>query len=161
MVPLQKNLKQIIYVSSAVGLPRTGEIDRLLHVSQRRNEREAISGLLLYHDGSFMQIIEGREDAVGALFSRICLDPLHRNIIKLHEGPASGRLFPGWSMGFARPDAPRSPDSPSTVSFQDVRNDLAQIQRKDLRVGTLLDSYLKMFRRSYPLLGGFPALQTL
>jgi len=161
MSPSQQNLKQVIYVSSAVGLPLPEEIERLLHVSRKHNEHDAISGLLLYHDGSFMQIIEGSEDAVDALFSRIRMDPLHRNIIKLHEGPTSGRLFPGWSMGFARPDTSKSSDKPSTLSFHDIRNDLAQIQRKDLRVGTLLDSYFRMFRTSYPLLGGFSALQTL
>lgn len=146
-------LRQIIYVSSSIGLPEPDELDRLLRVSRTRNGRDGISGLLLYHEGSFMQLIEGGEKAVGALFSRIMDDPSHHNIVRLHDGPVAGRLFPTWSMGFAPLDLSRLSETGAAASFQDIRRNLAHLHAADLRAGTLIDNYFRMFRASHLIRG--------
>lgn len=142
-------LKQIIYVSSSIELREPDELDGLLRVSRTRNARDGISGLLLYHEGSFMQLIEGGENAVDALFSRIADDPSHHNIIRLHDGPVAGRLFPTWSMGFAPLDMSRLSETEAAASFHDIRRNLADLLATDLRAGTLIDSYFRMFHASH------------
>ena len=56
--------------------------------------------MLLYKDGNFMQVLEGDEDTVRALSTKIADDPRHRGLITLLQGPREERQFPDWSMGF-------------------------------------------------------------
>lgn len=91
---------QIIYVSSArEGLSKTQLIE-LLAKSRATNERLGISGLLLYKEGSIMQLIEGERSIVESLYAKISQDPRHGGLIVLFRGEVVGRDFPDWSMGF-------------------------------------------------------------
>ena len=56
--------------------------------------------MLLYKDGNFLQVLEGREAAVIEIAERIHRDPRHRGIITLIEGFENEYQFPEWSMGF-------------------------------------------------------------
>ena len=90
----------LVYVSSAT-LPFSGEDLRALLVTCRKNNAElGVTGMLLYKDGNFMQVLEGDEDAVRGLYARIGADPRHGGEITLQQGFAEGRQFPDWSMGF-------------------------------------------------------------
>lgn len=90
----------VIYVSSASRLMDVEELGALLSKSRDYNSRHGITGVLLYRDGNFLQILEGDESAVRAIFSRISCDPRHRGLITLSEGPSERREFPEWWMGF-------------------------------------------------------------
>jgi hypothetical protein len=46
-----------------------------------------------------MQVLEGGRDAVNQLYSRICSDPRHTDVILLHYEEISERRFAGWTMG--------------------------------------------------------------
>ena len=77
------------------------ELDALLETSKRNNERDGISGLLVYDAGSFLQVFEGPTDAVEALVRRIEGDPRHTSIAFLSAGPIQARYFGGWGMDMA------------------------------------------------------------
>ena len=66
------------------------------------NRQHHLSGLLLHTpDGRFLQILEGDEAAVRALYyDRIVHDPRHRRCRVLGEGPCAERSFADWNMGF-------------------------------------------------------------
>ena len=100
----------LIYVSSAAQPFSDQELVDLLEVCNRKNRLVRVTGMLLYKDGNFMQILEGPEDAVRALYSRIEIDPRHRGAIKLLDETIAERDFKNWSMGFRnlnlRRDAP-------------------------------------------------------
>jgi len=89
-----------VYVSSAVRLMTDEELLELLEMSRRNNERLEVTGLLLYQDGNFMQLIEGPDRAVVELQQRIELDPRHRQIITILREPTEERLFSDWAMSF-------------------------------------------------------------
>lgn len=91
---------QLLYASSAVKLMSDEELLELWRVSRENNVPADISGLLLYRNGSFLQVMEGEETAVKALFSKILRDPRHKDVHVLAQGPAASRMFPDWSMGF-------------------------------------------------------------
>ena len=95
---------QYVYVSAAVELFSSDALLHLLRKSRENNERLSVTGLLLYRDGNFMQLLEGPEEAVDAVRARINRDPRHRNVIQLIRRPVQSRLFPTWAMGFRRVD---------------------------------------------------------
>ena len=90
----------IIYASSAVKLFTNEEIIELLQKSQENNEKIGITGMLLYNDGNFIQVIEGPDDAVRALYNKIKQDSRHDNVVLLGQDPIHERQFPQWTMGF-------------------------------------------------------------
>ena len=89
-----------VYASSAVQLFLPAELRALLETSRRNNVARGVSGMLLYKDGNFLQVLEGREAAVIAIAAKIQRDPRHRGLITLMEGFESEYQFPEWSMGF-------------------------------------------------------------
>lgn len=96
------SLIQLVYVSSAAKELDPKELEAILEISVKNNQRSGLTGLLLYSSGSFMQAIEGEATEVDATYARILRDPRHRGSIVLHREPISAREFPDWSMGFRR-----------------------------------------------------------
>lgn len=94
-------LHQLIYVSTAVQ-PFGGDALRALLARARpRNQAAGLSGLLLYSEGLFLQLLEGDAAAVHKLYhGRIAPDPRHHRLHLLADGPATSRAFPDWHMGF-------------------------------------------------------------
>jgi hypothetical protein len=90
----------LIYVSSAVRLMDNVELLKLHRISQKNNKNSEITGMLLYQEGNFMQIIEGEEEHVLELFIKISMDKRHKDIYKIMSGPINKRNFDNWSMGF-------------------------------------------------------------
>ncbi len=98
-------LHQFVYASSAITLMSKQELASLLHKSRENNTRDEITGMLLYHEGTFIQAIEGEREKVERLRQRIELDPCHRGIISLYNAALEERQFGGWAMGFRSGDA--------------------------------------------------------
>ena len=90
----------LIYVSSAVRLMDNVELLKLHQMSKKNNANSEITGMLLYQEGNFMQIIEGEEEHVLELFIKISMDKRHKDIYKIMSGPINKRNFDNWSMGF-------------------------------------------------------------
>ncbi len=90
----------LIYVSSAVKPLLSTELGELLAKCHANNTVTGITGILLYKDGNFMQVIEGEKEAVQTLYAKIQRDPRHRGLLTLLQGPLAERQFPDWSMGF-------------------------------------------------------------
>lgn len=82
----------------------TSELDSLLGQSRHNNLRDGLTGLLLYGDGSFMQILEGPEEAVDCTYQRLLDDPRHRRLMKVDDVQCDARLFGNWSMAYRRLD---------------------------------------------------------
>lgn len=91
---------EIIYFSSAIRVFEEKVLKELLEQSRRNNQRDGITGMLLYDSGTFIQYIEGPCEPLLACWERIKADPRHRGIIKVAEEPIEARLFADWSMGF-------------------------------------------------------------
>jgi hypothetical protein len=99
---------QFVYVSSAVS-PFTDELlNALLDVSRRRNSACNVTGLLLYANGNFIQLLEGEHVDVLATRARIEADQRHRGMVVLLEGPCAQRDFADWSMAFRKVDGPEA-----------------------------------------------------
>lgn len=95
-------LIQLIYVSSAIEEFSDEVLDSILASSVKHNTPQAVTGMLLYSRGSFMQVLEGEAAAIDETWSRICRDERHRNIIELSREIVAQKEFASWSMGFHR-----------------------------------------------------------
>ena len=75
-------------------------IQELLTQAREINHARDLTGLLLYKDGSFFQVLEGPQDAVLKTFASIASDPRHHSVETLLTSSISHREFPEWRMGF-------------------------------------------------------------
>lgn len=111
------SLIRLIYVSSSHHDLETEELDRILASSVRHNSPQAVTGMLLYARGSFMQVLEGEERAVEETFARVEKDPRHTAIVVIERAPIAEREFERWSMGFRRLDAGDAERNPAYAPF--------------------------------------------
>lgn len=86
---------RLIYVSHA--LPPV-DTSRLLRQAWENNPGTGITGGLAVLDGVFLQYLEGEDNEVEALFSRIGQDDRHENVKVLERRGISRRMFEDWSM---------------------------------------------------------------
>ena len=110
-------LHQLVYVSSASELFERTELESILAVSRRNNAAVGVTGMLLYKDGNLMQVLEGEEDAVRQTYTRISVDPRHRGLLILLEGPVEERAFEEWEMAFRDLEAPDAQSLPGYSEF--------------------------------------------
>lgn len=110
----------LVYVSIATKPFTAAELLDLLDHARRNNLNSAITGMLLYKEGNFMQVLEGDEKAVKAVSAKIARDPRHHKMITLLEVQIPEREFPDWSMGFNDLDAPLSDEIPGYSEFMNT-----------------------------------------
>lgn len=95
-----EKLTQLIYVSSAKEEFSEQALNDLLVVARDANKKNNITGLLLYKDGDFMQVIEGEKSAIKQLFTNISRDERHSRVTLVLKEDIEQREFADWSMGF-------------------------------------------------------------
>ena len=83
---------------------RDQDLAELLVQARARNERNAVTGMLLYKDGRFIQLLEGHEEQVQESFERIRKDERHTAVELLWLRYVQYRDFPDWTMGFINAD---------------------------------------------------------
>lgn len=93
-------MKSLIYLSAATKLFSNIDLLDILTVSRLKNLSLGITGLLIYHEGSIIQILEGDDLQLNFVFNSIKNDARHKNIIKYGNFNITERSFPDWSMGF-------------------------------------------------------------
>ena len=76
----------------------------LLSEARNANADRDVTGLLLYREGSFYQVLEGSESAVMETFHGIEGDPRHTEVRILFNGETDAREFADWKMGFLNLD---------------------------------------------------------
>ena len=92
-------MKRLIYISRATQDFTAQEIEAIGEVSASNNQRNEITGVLLFIQGIFFQILEGGTQDIDQVYAKILQDPRHDQILCLKaEEHAHTRLFPEWSM---------------------------------------------------------------
>ena len=93
-------LVRLIYHSeNRLGAP--AELNAILDVSNVNNQRDDITGALLFDAHWFIQILEGEREAVSATLTRIIADPRHSAITVMDVQTVESRMFAKWWMGGA------------------------------------------------------------
>jgi hypothetical protein len=111
----------IIYSSVATTPFSDDDLAALLAVSRANNGRDGLTGMLLYRDGYFLQVLEGDYDAVRERMRVIDADPRHSDVTTLLEEVVSERRFPEWTMGYQPVTEGEADDIPGYRStFDDI-----------------------------------------
>lgn len=95
----------LVYVSIANQEMSEKHLESLLKKARHNNEKTAITGMLLYRDGFFIQALEGELDPIENLYTTIAKDERHRDVILVYKNPVQHRRFSDWTMGFNRIEA--------------------------------------------------------
>jgi hypothetical protein len=96
-----ESLIHCIYSSAARQALDSNDLRALLDQARRNNSARGVTGMLLYVDQSFFQVLEGAEAAVDAIYERIKVDSRHHKLTRIIREPISRRAFGEWTMGFA------------------------------------------------------------
>lgn len=96
-------MKNIVYVSNAVMLLDNDELLNILTTARKNNAKRGVTGVLLYSDRIFIQLLEGEDADVDYIFGEIEKDTRHKNMITLIDEDIHTKDFPDWSMGFSTP----------------------------------------------------------
>lgn len=78
------------------------ELDELLDEVRANNERLNVTGMLLYKDGCFIQVIEGPQSTIENLYNSIANDDRHEDAVELLHEFIPSREFGAWTMGYHR-----------------------------------------------------------
>lgn len=75
----------------------------ILTKARRTNPGMQATGILLFHQRSFFQVLEGPRQRIDALYERISGDPRHTRVTRLVHEPIAERSFRDWTMGLMEP----------------------------------------------------------
>lgn len=95
-----QKLSLLAYTSIASHHMAHEELFALLTQSRNNNLHTDITGMLLYMEGCFFQVLEGQANQLEMLFEKIAKDPRHHDVMKLILEPIEARCFNNWTMGF-------------------------------------------------------------
>ena len=93
-------LYSLVYTSLSTQKMSDANLKDLLTKSRLKNAAFNITGMLLYLDPFFIQILEGEEATLNEWFNMIKQDSRHQKVKIIYKKPIEQRSFPNWTMGF-------------------------------------------------------------
>jgi hypothetical protein len=132
---------QMSYLSQASVPMSADQLLALLMQCRTNNVSRGLTGMLLYGNGTFLQVIEGDEAVVDRLLGTIEADPRHVGMRRLSRKTIEHRQYADWSMGFERvtDDGLRQVDGLRDFSVRDF-NVETLADRQDV-IDSLMDQY--------------------
>jgi uncharacterized membrane protein (DUF373 family) len=95
---------RLAYASTSTRDWTPDELLSLLTECQTKNTDNNLTGILLYANETFFQVLEGEELTVNKVYDSIKKDPRHKDCTVIDTQPIKERAFPYWSMGFEKID---------------------------------------------------------
>jgi len=96
---------RLTYASTALKEWSPEELLKLLKECRNNNDVNNITGILLYTNGTFFQVLEGDEATVNSVYAMIEKDKRHKDVTLIQKEKITERAFPYWSMGFEKINA--------------------------------------------------------
>lgn len=141
-----KELYSLLYASSASKDFTESELKSLLKEIREKNQQQDITGILLYGNKSFLQVLEGEINQLHELYEKIRKDPRHKTIAKLHEEKIKARVFNGWSMAFKRIKPDISGDIPGFSQFMENAGNAEAMKRHAKQIHAFMNTFRSMHR---------------
>ena len=114
----------------------------LLANCRKNNTRDGVTGLLISHQGLFIQYIEGQPHHLNALFEKIKRDSRHHSVIELTSGLISERQFSNWSMAFKKIDKKEAEEILGYQTFEKKEAFTSQHKYGNYPAMELLNSFI-------------------
>ena len=90
----------LVYKSVASPVFEQSQIKEMLENARDFNQRNNITGCLLFFNGEFIQYLEGNQIVILSLYDRIMEDIRHRDVELLSHGEIEAREFETWDMAY-------------------------------------------------------------
>jgi hypothetical protein len=90
-------LKQLIYASQPFGFD-SAMLAGILVRSREKNRAADITGALICRHDLYLQLLEGPDAAIEAIYARIVKDDRHLAVSMLLSRTIDQRMFPEWAM---------------------------------------------------------------
>ncbi len=91
-------LRSIAYISEMAGDFSEECLDQLTVLSCSHNLSADVTGMMYCFSNRFIQVLEGPGARVGELYGRIRLDPRHRHVVTVQDGPITRRVYGDFAM---------------------------------------------------------------
>lgn len=140
----------LTFLSTATSSMDEDQLLELVATIRPKNEAHGITGVMLYADGSFVETLEGPQDAVEATVGRIALDPRHHGMIVALRERIEQRAYPDWSMGFRSVRADRLRSVPGFNDYMQAQRALVEHGRKVARPEVVHRVFRDAWRSSGP-----------
>lgn len=139
-------MKRLVYTSKARRQMSENDINRILSVSRINNSLYGVTGMLLYRDGTFLQVLEGKGADLSETYARIRRDKRHYDCKLLMEEGIVQRAFQGWEMAYRAHDDLLERQQ---LQLLDIAQITEKIDNRDLLDNPALYVFLKAFLTSF------------
>tara|TARA_R110000744_G_scaffold113488_1_gene212558 strand:+ start:154 stop:585 length:432 start_codon:yes stop_codon:yes gene_type:complete len=113
----------LTYESTATNTVQGIEMEELLEKARFNNQRDGITGCLIYYNGGFVQLLEGDKKKIEALYIKIKEDDRHKNVTLFSDDEISKRTFPNWGMAYY----PINENHATKYEFEQFRRNLSML----------------------------------
>jgi hypothetical protein len=122
---------RLLYISTSRLAPDSQEkqLREILDASKRNNADLGITGMLVHGGGMFLQVLEGPDNNVLRIYSKILDDPRHTDSQIVLISVAEERAFPKWAMATLEL---------SGFEFQQIR-DMLDARKETIKSGLFFD----------------------
>ena len=93
-------LKTICYISDSKQNESIKNLEALYSKAKTNNLKNNITGILIYINNNYLQVLEGYEKTIDKTFEKIYADGRHKNIFKIIETTIEERIFEDYNFGF-------------------------------------------------------------
>ncbi len=94
-------LHQFAYISNEKQYFTDEDLRVLMMRAREKNKRMELTGLLLYDNGTFLQVLEGPQDSIEIMKQELLNDSRHENMDVIYSSDKLfEREFANWRMGF-------------------------------------------------------------
>lgn len=135
------DLVHCIYCSAATMEFKPADLTALLAECREKNSKAGLTGMLLYSDGTFFQVLEGDRTTVEALLEKLMADKRHERVTKIVLEPIQERSFSQWTMGYSKISRKELASIPGLNDF--FAQGRSYMELNEGRAKTLLSAFKK------------------
>ena len=143
------SLEQLVYSSSASKKMLKSDLYIILRQARKNNMSTGVTGLLIYTEKYFFQVLEGPKEVISELFKKISNDKRHYNVEKLSENDVDICTFPNWEMAYATPSDRDLATWAGLHSTTTVEATLSRLKSEPSLVSEFLSNVLKKSSLNY------------
>lgn len=102
-------LSRLIYASKALIKMDYAQLRRINDEAVSANSTQGVTGLLMYGQSCFLQVLEGGRAEISETFHRIARDKRHHELVLVGLSEIAERSFHDWAMRFVMIDGVNEP----------------------------------------------------
>lgn len=97
----EKQLKYCVFASATHGNFGEEQLAELSAEYKKSLSEDGVTGVMLYEDGNFFQVIEGDADKIDAAYKRFSAEKHTHKVVKIIEEEQDQRSFAHWTSAYS------------------------------------------------------------